>query len=77
LTKGTYTPGNTGMDGFSPDETWSPRVLLNGVFTVREPGTDEDCNGLLVLWKIPDEAGVFEKIARWGNPWWLMSGGRQ
>lgn len=68
MTKGTHTPGDTGMDGFSPDETWSRRVLLNGVFTVqREPGTDEDSNGLLVLWKVPDEAGVFLRRSQDGG----------
>jgi hypothetical protein len=74
-----FTPGDTGSSeaGFSP-YNGSPRDLLNGVLTVqREPGTDKDSNGLLVSWRIPDEQRLFfEKIARWGYPWRLMSGGR-
>ncbi|KAJ6112008.1 hypothetical protein N7523_008069 [Penicillium sp. IBT 18751x] len=79
LIKHTLTPGDTGntKSGFSP-KNGSPRGLLNGVLTVqREPGIDRDSNGLLISWKIPAEPRLFfEKIARWGYPWRLMSGGR-
>lgn len=55
-----------------------PRVLLNGVATIqRGIGADQDSNGLLISWKMPDEPRVFfEKMARWGYPWRLVSGGR-
>lgn len=81
LTKGRFTPGDTGDTdaGFSADEeTGSPRVLLNGIATVqRGIGADEDSNGLLIFWEMPNEPRVFfEKIARWGYPWRLVSGGR-
>ena len=79
LTEHTFTPGDTGIteSGFSP-KNGSPRGLLNGILAVqREPGADRDSNGLLISWKIPDELRLFfEKIARWGYPWRLMSGGR-
>ncbi|KAJ5114828.1 hypothetical protein NUU61_000587 [Penicillium alfredii] len=79
---GRYTPGNTGDTeaGFAPDaETGAPRELLNGMLVAqREPGSpDADSNGLLISWQMADEPrAFFEKIARWGYPWRLMSGGR-
>ncbi|KOS47803.1 hypothetical protein ACN38_g1278 [Penicillium nordicum] len=73
-----FTPCDTGASegGFSPDETTgAPRVLLNGMFQVqRLPAADADSNGLLVSLKLPDDPReFFEKIARWGYPWRLMS----
>ncbi|CAI7611731.1 unnamed protein product [Penicillium viridicatum] len=69
-----FTPCDTGNseDGFSPDKTTgAPRVLLN---VQRLPAADADSNGLLVSLKLPDEPReFFEKIARWGYPWRLMS----
>ncbi|KAL4941660.1 hypothetical protein BDV06DRAFT_178077 [Aspergillus oleicola] len=61
------------------------RRLLNGALTVERPPTDFDPYqpydwnpyGLLVSWKMPNGPRLFfEKIARWGYPWRLMSGGR-
>lgn len=86
--KGEYSPGDLGENGFSPipadpsaDGQIQPRVLLNGILTVqREPvssGQDPDSNGLLVSWTMADPPRLFfEKIARLGYPWRLMSGGR-
>ncbi|OJJ44247.1 hypothetical protein ASPZODRAFT_135037 [Penicilliopsis zonata CBS 506.65] len=78
-----YTPGDLGDSpaGFAPDErTGSPRSLLHGAFTVEQaPGGENGNggNGLLVSWTMPDDLReFFEKIARWGYPWRLMSGGR-
>ncbi|KAF4771328.1 hypothetical protein HAV15_004415 [Penicillium sp. str.  len=74
-TKILRTEGNS-KGGFSPDKTTgAPRVLLNGIFQVqRLPAADADSNGLLVSSKLPDEPReFFEKIARWGYPWRLMS----
>lgn len=81
FTKGTFMPGDVGDGeaGFSADGgTATPRVLLNGVATVqREIGTDRDSKGLLISWTMPDEPRLFfERIARWGYPWRLVSGGR-
>lgn len=42
----------------------------------KEP-VQKDSNGLLVSWSMADDPRLFfEKIARWGYPWRLMSGGR-
>ncbi|PYH93425.1 hypothetical protein BO71DRAFT_441748, partial [Aspergillus ellipticus CBS 707.79] len=50
------------------------RKLLNGLFTI-ETTTP---SGILVSWEMPTPAReFFERIARWGYPWRLMSGGRQ
>ncbi|KAL3264324.1 hypothetical protein ABHI18_000931 [Aspergillus niger] len=50
------------------------RPLLNSALTVQ---ASSPTTGLLVSWHMPDEARLFfEKIARWGYPWRLMSGGR-
>lgn len=82
LTSGSYSPGDTGQDGFGPDsKTGTPRALLHGLFVVeREPSSAQsrsERNGLLVSWKMADNPRLFfEKIARWGYPWRLMSGGR-
>lgn len=81
LTTRRYTPGDTGLSpaGFSGDTTTnSPRQLLNGVFVVQR-GIAEDAgnSGLLVKWAMPDgPREFFERIAQWGYPWRLMSGGR-
>ena len=79
-----FTPGDTGNtpDGLSAEtEPGAPRKLLNGVFTVQRPPSPEPTfsneNSLLVSWKIPPAPReFFERIARWGYPWRLMSGGR-
>lgn len=80
LTKGKFSPGNTGDTpaGFtSPEASGDARSLLNGVFVVERPPSEDDRDGLLVSWRMPDEPRrFFEKIARWGYPWRLMSGGR-
>lgn len=84
LTTGRYTPGDTGNTpgGLSPEtEPGVPRKLLNGVFTVQRPPLSEQTfsseNSLLVSWEIPPAPReFFERIARWGYPWRLMSGGR-
>ncbi|KAL2813089.1 hypothetical protein BJX63DRAFT_230907 [Aspergillus granulosus] len=53
------------------------RRLLHGVLTVERPPSPATPYGLLGSWKMPDEPRqFFEKIARWGYPWRLMSGGR-
>ncbi|RAH65147.1 uncharacterized protein BO66DRAFT_405753 [Aspergillus aculeatinus CBS 121060] len=54
---------------------WQKRKLINGGFTVeRDP---ESPGGLLASWRVPDAArGFFERLARWGYPCRLMSGGR-
>ncbi|GFN15029.1 uncharacterized protein AtWU_04829 [Aspergillus tubingensis] len=50
------------------------RPLLNSVFTAQH---SSPTTGLLLSWNMPDEPRLFfEKIARWGYPWRLMSGGR-
>ncbi|KAL4805562.1 hypothetical protein BDV18DRAFT_141275 [Aspergillus unguis] len=53
------------------------RELLHGALTVECPPMPDNPYGLLVSWKLPDGPRLFfEKIARWGYPWRLMSGGR-
>lgn len=78
FTRGTFTPGDIGEHGFRAGDQDKPQKLLNGVlYTQRVPGADGDSRGLLVAWYMADEPrGFFEKIARWGYPWRLMSGGR-
>jgi hypothetical protein len=80
LAKGKFSPGDTGDTpaGFaSPDASGEPRTLLNGVFVVERPPSEDDRDGLLVSWRMSDEPRrFFEKVARWGYPWRLMSGGR-
>ncbi|KAB8070752.1 hypothetical protein BDV29DRAFT_29001 [Aspergillus leporis] len=75
FTAARLDPGDLGMTpaGFTSDG--APRELLNGLMTVmREPRGEEP---LLVRWDIPDgPRWFFEKIARWGYPWRLMTGGR-
>ncbi|OJJ75550.1 hypothetical protein ASPBRDRAFT_116678 [Aspergillus brasiliensis CBS 101740] len=57
--------------GFEKDP---PRPLLNSAFTIQH---SSPTTGLLLSWRMPDEPRLFfEKIARWGYPWRLMSGGR-
>ncbi|KAJ5210847.1 hypothetical protein N7491_010658 [Penicillium cf. griseofulvum] len=78
LTSFRLAPGDIGnsAEGFLPDETTgAPRLLLNGLMQVqRLPAADEDSNGLLVSAEMPDgPREFFEKIARWGYPWRLMS----
>ncbi|RHZ50191.1 uncharacterized protein CDV56_101600 [Aspergillus thermomutatus] len=80
LAKGKLSPGDTGdtSAGFaSPTASGEPRRLLNGALVVERPPSEDNRNGLLISWRIPDEPRrFFEKIARWGYPWRLMSGGR-
>lgn len=78
LTKRKFCPGDLGENGFGSREIGEPQELLNGVFyTQRTPGADADSQGLLVAWYMAEETRVFfEKIAHWGYPWRLMSGGR-
>ncbi|KAJ5970577.1 uncharacterized protein N7479_000495 [Penicillium vulpinum] len=78
LTSFRFTSGDTGNseEGFSPDKTTgAPRTLLNGILQVqRLPAADADSNGLIVSSELPPESReFFEKIARWGYPWRLMS----
>ncbi|KAF9892774.1 hypothetical protein FE257_000363 [Aspergillus nanangensis] len=64
---------------FSPDAARdnAPRVLANGVAVVVRAPAEDDTNGLLVRWSVPDgPRRFFEKISTWGYPWRLMSGGR-
>ncbi|KAL3464329.1 hypothetical protein BJX64DRAFT_95087 [Aspergillus heterothallicus] len=57
--------------------TGEKRQLLHGVLTVERPPSPTTPYGLLGSWKMPNEPReFFEKIARWGYPWRLMSGGR-
>ncbi|RAL12197.1 uncharacterized protein BO97DRAFT_390445 [Aspergillus homomorphus CBS 101889] len=84
LTTGKFHPGDVGLSpaGFQPPEP-SPdnpaptkRKLINGGFIVERQPT-ESPYGLLASWKIPNEPReFFERIAQWGYPWRLMSGGR-
>ncbi|KAL5003056.1 hypothetical protein BDV10DRAFT_65470 [Aspergillus recurvatus] len=78
VVKGRYDPGDVGENGFAPEPGIDkPRVLLNGALTVRRRPGEGRRDGLLVSWEMPDEPRLFfEKIARWGYPWRLMSGGR-
>ncbi|KAL4978309.1 hypothetical protein BDW66DRAFT_130743 [Aspergillus desertorum] len=75
---GRYDPGDVGQNGFAPGPgSDKPRALLNGALIVRRRPGEEGSNGLLVSWEMPDGPRLFfEKIARWGYPWRLMSGGR-
>lgn len=74
----SYAPGDTGEEGFAADSnTGEPRALLHGLFVVEKDPAERGSNGLLVSWNMPDNPRLFfEKIARWGYPWRLMSGGR-
>ncbi|KAJ5116314.1 hypothetical protein N7456_000662 [Penicillium angulare] len=67
-----YTPGDLEKP-FKKGTT-----LVQGIMTIqREIDAEPDSNGLLVSWKMADEPRTFfEKIASWGYPWRLMSGGR-
>lgn len=78
FTRRKLTPGDTGEHGFQPSQAGKPQELLNGVaYTQRIPGADADSQGLLIAWYMADEPRLFfEKIARLGYPWRLMSGGR-
>lgn len=56
---------------------------MNGIFSVERPPSSRSWlsmsgpSALLVSWKVPDNARVFfEKIAGYGYPYRLMSGGR-
>lgn len=67
---GSKDRGDTGASGFHPGQR-----LLNGAFQVEEPPSRTD--PLVVSWSMPEEpVSFFEKIAAWGYPWRLMSGGR-
>ncbi|KAJ5377540.1 uncharacterized protein N7496_004949 [Penicillium cataractarum] len=74
----SFSPGDIGAQGFGAGPDDKPQELLNGVaYTQRAPGADADSQGLLIAWYMADEPRLFfEKIARWGYPWRLMSGGR-
>lgn len=74
----SYTPGDVGEEGFTADsKTGAPRALLHGLFVVEQEPGQRGSNGLLVSWNMSDDPRLFfEKIARWGYPWRLMSGGR-
>lgn len=67
-----------GQDPFSlPSKKRKKRGLLHGALVVEQLPNKNDLGGLLFSWRMP--AGLrlfFEKIARWGYPWRLMSGGR-
>ncbi|KAJ5538161.1 hypothetical protein N7494_007640 [Penicillium frequentans] len=80
LSRGTYEPGDLGNteEGFKSGAMGKPRKLMNGIMEVqRQIGADDDSNGLLISWKMAHEPRLFfERIARWGYPWRLMSGGR-
>ncbi|KAI9035544.1 uncharacterized protein KD926_003284 [Aspergillus affinis] len=80
FTKRRFDPGDMGdtPGEFSPDpQTGAPREIVNGALVVERPPSNREPYGLLVSWKIPDEARkFFEKISLWGYPWRLMSGGR-
>ncbi|KAE8148093.1 hypothetical protein BDV25DRAFT_142099 [Aspergillus avenaceus] len=73
--RGRLHPGDLGQDGFAPDPSGTARQLMNGVMeVVAEPTVNQP---LVTSWVIPDGARVFfERLARWGYPWRLMSGGR-
>ncbi|KAL2867022.1 uncharacterized protein BJX67DRAFT_353720 [Aspergillus lucknowensis] len=83
-----FEPGDVGNtpEAFNPVSTNSDctagrdegkRKLLHGALTVERPPSLNSPHGLLVSWKMPDKPRIFfEKIARWGYPWRLMSGGR-
>ncbi|KAL2850721.1 hypothetical protein BJY01DRAFT_125690 [Aspergillus pseudoustus] len=61
----------------SDTPTEEKRRLLHGALTVERPPSPTTPYGLLGSWKMPDKPRqFFEKIARWGYPWRLMSGGR-
>jgi hypothetical protein len=78
FTRRTFSPGDIGEHGFKTSDDGKPQELLNGVlYTQRTPGADADSQGLLIAWYMADEPRLFfEKIARWGYPWRLMTGGR-
>ncbi|KAL4906775.1 hypothetical protein BDW74DRAFT_176385 [Aspergillus multicolor] len=53
------------------------RQLLNGMFTFERPPSNLTPVGLLLSWKSPEGPCLFfERLARWGCPWQLTSGGR-
>ncbi|KII87911.1 hypothetical protein PLICRDRAFT_162811 [Plicaturopsis crispa FD-325 SS-3] len=50
-------------------------ILLNGLFTVVEPPSPT--RPLVTSWSMPPRAvHFFERLASWGSPWRIMSGGR-
>ncbi|KAL4884787.1 hypothetical protein BJY04DRAFT_170470 [Aspergillus karnatakaensis] len=78
-TPGEFGPIHTelrGKEGRSETKE-EKRKLLHGALTVERPPSNDNPCGLLISWKMPDEPRLFfEKIARWGYLWRLMSGGR-
>ncbi|OJJ99960.1 hypothetical protein ASPACDRAFT_43598 [Aspergillus aculeatus ATCC 16872] len=92
LTTGRFHPGDVGLSagGFAPlpsdtvtdndlknpeNQPQHKRQLINGGFTVER--APEIPGGLLASWRIPAEArAFFERLAQWGYPCRLMSGGR-
>ncbi|CEL08098.1 hypothetical protein ASPCAL11251 [Aspergillus calidoustus] len=70
-------PGTDSNSEPSEQVTEIKRPLLHGIFIVERPPSPDSPHGLLGSWKMSDEPReFFEKIARWGYPWRLMSGGR-
>ena len=70
LVAASRSPGDCGEHGFSQGQQ-----LLNGLFEVLRP----PARGapLLLGWKMAEEpVAFFRRIAAWGYPWRLMSGGR-
>ncbi|PWY68493.1 hypothetical protein BO94DRAFT_540175 [Aspergillus sclerotioniger CBS 115572] len=80
----SYSPGDTGLTTLtSTPTTKKGERLLNGIFTIESftpshsPSTPNTLPGLILSWSIPPEPILFfEKMAKWGYPFRLMSGGR-
>ncbi|KAJ0412949.1 hypothetical protein BJY00DRAFT_102852 [Aspergillus carlsbadensis] len=71
------SPSTDSISESSEQPTEEKRPLLHGVFIVERAPSPVSPYGLLGSWKMSDEPReFFEKIARWGYPWRLMSGGR-
>ena len=63
-------PGDCGEHGFHKGQK-----LLNALFEVQRPPAQGE--PLLLSWTMAEDAvGFFRRVARWGYPWRLMSGGR-
>ncbi|KAL4897546.1 hypothetical protein BDV59DRAFT_167960 [Aspergillus ambiguus] len=75
-----FNPGDLGdtPSEFAPDPvSGAPRALAHGVFVVERPPAEHDPHGLMVRWEMPDQPRqFFQRVASWGYPWRLMSGGR-
>lgn len=67
---GLGTAGDCGENGF-----YDGQKLLNGLFVVLRPPSQGQ--PLLVGWTVPEGTlAFFRRIAAWGYPWRIMSGGR-